>query len=150
MTAFSKSIDPTIRLIKAAVPSSMIFSYGPRRLTLISQPLSLSYHLTLHHSSLLFSAFRLLPASVQIMSVLSLNPDYCPVTQHLLFSVPPHCPPMLSILLLAALSNLVPILSIISLIPISLFLLMLLPLPLNLSLVLWLTPFLQLVPFLLV
>jgi hypothetical protein len=34
MTVFSKSVDPTIWLTKAAVPSSMILSYGPNLWTL--------------------------------------------------------------------------------------------------------------------
>jgi hypothetical protein len=121
-------------------------------LTLISQLPSLVFHPTtnLHPSFLLLSVLsRLLPASVPTMSVLSPSPNCCPATQHLPFfwmpfPILPHFPPTRNIFLLAALSNLVPILSIISSISISSLSLMLLPLQLNLLLALWLTPSLQL------
>ena len=119
-------------------------------LTLIFQPPSLpSFPTNLLPSSLLRSVSRLLPASVPTMSVLSPSPNCCPATQHLPFfwmpfPILPHFPPTRNIFLLAALSNLVPILSIISSISISSLSLMLLPLQLNLLLALWLTPSLQL------
>ena len=124
-------------------------------LTLISQLPSLaSPPINLHPSSLLRSVSRLLPASVPIMSVLSPSPNCCPVTQPLPsfskpFPIMPRLPPTPRLVLPAALSNLAPILSTISLISIFSLSSMLLPLPPNLSLARWLAQSLRLDQFLL-
>jgi hypothetical protein len=123
-------------------------------LTLIFQLPSLaSFPTNLRPSSLLRSVSRLLPALVPTMSVLSLSPNCCPVTQPLPssskpFPILPRLPPMPRLALPAALSNSAPISSITSLISIFSLSLMLLLLPQNVSLVRWLTQSLRLGQFL--
>jgi hypothetical protein len=125
----------------------------PLPLTLISQLPSLpSFPTNLHPSSLLRSVSRLLPASVPTMSVPSPSPNCCPVTQprpssSKRFPVLPRLPLTPRLVLPAALSNLAPILSTISLISIFSLPSMLLPLPPNLSPVRWYTQSLQLDQF---